>query len=221
MKTVVRSRVVLVLALGVLGGSIAVFATVTGVTAAVTPPAEHEFAIDGGQLVETSGERDRTVVADLRAVERVEIAGHGSSLVVTTTPREPIELPLATRERAKEIVTTTGAFADESTPEGAVYTIRPIPESVRSDTAAVAGADPGTAWTQLAPANDSAFTLRERADGVVVERTERRMSDRRALVVVDPVERATRYSVVVDLENETVDAFVRLREGASGSPRGR
>lgn len=216
MATVALPRVALVLALAVLAGSLAVFAGVTGLTAATGDDA-HELAIEDGRLVETSGGTNRTLLADVGSVERIEITHLDTDPVVTASPRQPAELSLPKRKRTKRIVTTEAAITDTfDAPEDAVYTIRPIPRSVGSERAAIVGADPGTTWDRPASTGDAGFTVREGtpADTVVLERTERPMSDRRALVVVDPIGRDVRYSLVVDVRNETVDAFVRLRQGS-------
>jgi hypothetical protein len=218
MKTVALPRVALVLALVVLAGSLAVFASTIGLVSATADGGGHEFAIEDGRLVETSNEADRTLIADIGTVERIEISDLGADPVITTVSREPAELPPTERERAKQIVTTEATIADAiDTPADAVYTIRPIPSSVGSERAAIVGVDPETAWDRLPSTGNAGFTVRDGTPPgtVVLERTGPRMSDRRALVVIDPIERDIRYSLVVDLKSETVDAFVRLRE-ASG-----
>jgi hypothetical protein len=206
-------RVALVLALAVLAGSLAAFAGATGLAPATGGDA-HEFAIEDGRLVETGGGTNRTLLTDVERVDRIEITDLDSEPVVTASPRRPVELRLPKRKRAKQIVATEAAITDAfDAPDDAVYTIRPIPRSAGSERAAIVGVDPETTWDRSPSAGGADFVVREKtpADTVVLERTERRTSDRRALVVVDPIQRDVRYSLVVDIQNETVDAFVRLR----------
>ena len=214
MQSVPRSRVVLVLSLVLLSGSLAVFGTVTGITSATTAAADYEFTIENGALVETSGGTNETLVADLRTVQRVTITNLDTSPVVQTTAREPPELTRPQRKQAKQIVTRKEAITDTlATPTDAVYTMRPIPTAIPSDRAAVIGADPDTTWGRFVAADESAFTVQNgtAAGTVVINRTDPQRSDERALVVVEPINQDVRYSIVVDLQNETIDAFVRLR----------
>jgi hypothetical protein len=216
MKSGALPRTVLLVALAGLAGSVAVFAGVTGVTSAIVSESPHEFEIQDGRLVEIHDGTTRTLLADLSTVERIEITGIGTEPVVTTVPREPPELSRPNRKRAKRIVTADETGAETlPAPEDAVYTIRPIPVDLESDEAAIIGAESAT-WDRLATDEAAAFTVRNGTarNAVVLERTDPQMSDRRALVVVDPLERNVRYSVVVHLETGTIEAFVRLR-GAS------
>ncbi|EMA18125.1 MULTISPECIES: hypothetical protein [Haloarcula] len=214
MESVRRSRLVFVLSLTVLSVSIAVFATATGIAATATADTGYEFAIEDDALVETSGRTTEVLVSDVRTVNYIEITNLNRSPVVRATPWEPPELSRSKRARAKRIITTDGSVPDTvASPADAVYTMRPVPRGVASERAAVVGADPTASWHDLAAVNESAFTVRNgtTAGVVVIERTEQRLSDRRVLVVVEPIDRETRYSVVVDIRNERIDAFVRLR----------
>ncbi|EMA27183.1 hypothetical protein C444_20726 [Haloarcula japonica DSM 6131] len=204
----------LVLSLTVLSMSIAVFVTATGIASTATADTGYEFAIEDDALVETSGRTTDVLVSDIRTVNHIEITNLNRSPVVRATPREPPELSRSKRARAKRIITTDGPVADTVTsPADAVYTMRPVPRGVASERAAVVGADPTATWHDLATVNESAFTVRNgpTAGVVVIERVKQRLSDRRVLVVVDPIDRETRYSAVVDIRNERIDAFVRLR----------
>jgi hypothetical protein len=210
MKSGALPRIVLLVALVCLAGSFAVFANVTGAISASPSDTTHEFAIENGQLVEVRNGTPQTLVADLSTVERIEITDIKTEPVVTTTPRDPPKLSLSERKRAKRIVTADETLA---APGDAIYTIRPIPTNASSDEAAIVGADPDATWNQLGTVDPPEFTVRDKtpADTVVLERTARQMNDQQVLVVIDPLERDIRYSVVVDLETETVEAFVRLR----------
>ena len=214
MQSVPRSRVVLVLSLVLLSGSLAVFGTVTGITSATTAATDYEFTIENGALVETSGGTNETLIAELRTVQRITITNLDTSPVVQTTAREPPELTRPQRKQAKQIVTRKEAITDTlATPTDAVYTMRPIPTAIPSDRAAVIGADPDTTWGRFVAADESAFKVQNgTASGtVVINRTDPQRSDERALVIVEPINQDVRYSIVVDLQNETIDAFVRLR----------
>jgi hypothetical protein len=214
MKSGALPRTVLLVALAGLAGSVAVFTGVTGVTSATVSESTHEFAIQDERLVEIHDGTTRTLLDDLSTVERIEITDIGTDPVVTTGPRDPPALSRPNRKRAKRIVTAEETGPETlHAPEDAVYTIRPIPIDVESDEAAIIGADSDATWDRLTTDEAADFVVRNGTapETVVLERTDPQMSDQRALVVVDPLERNIRYSVVVGLETETIEAFVRLR----------
>jgi hypothetical protein len=213
MQTVALPRVVLLLALTVLAGSLAVLVSTTGVISANPSGSGYDFVVEDNRLIETSGDDPETLIADVSTVERIEISDIDTDPVVSTTPREPATVNLTKRKRAKQIVTSDESVSRTLTdPPGAVYTIRPIPETMSNDRAAIVGVSSEPTSSRLLSVDQPEFTVRNgTAEGtVILERTDHEMSDRRALVVVDPIRSQQRYSVVVDLENETIEAFVRF-----------
>jgi hypothetical protein len=218
MSTIDRSRVVLLLSLVVLGVSLAVFATVTGVASALTADTAQDFDIDDGSLVVTGSSGDEQVlIEDVSRVERIEITTAGGQPVVQTAPRQQPTLDKSQRERAKEIVTSEASIADSVETGGVLYSFRPIPAIVSSEQAAILGAETERPWEFASPTSDSWFVARENTtDGTLVfERPDREMSDQRVLTVVNVTESNVRYSVVVDLESGTIASVVRL--GSRGS----
>ncbi|WP_197052487.1 hypothetical protein [Halobellus rufus] len=214
MKSDALPRIVLLVALAGLAGSFAVLVNVSGVISAPPSDTTHEFTIEDGQLIDVRDGTSQPLRTDLSTVERITITDLETTPVVTITPRDPPQLSLAERKRAKQIVTANGTLA---TPDDAIYTMRPIPVGTRSDRAAIVGADPEMTWSQLETVNETEFTIRDGTpeDTVVLERKDKQMSTQRVLVVVDPLEGNVRYSAIVNLETETVEAFVRLR-GVTG-----
>lgn len=214
MRTIRPSRVALVGSLLVLGVSIAVFASVTGVASVVTPDPGQEFRVEDGALVESTGTGQRTLVADLHGIERIEISDRDGTTVVRTEARDRTPLPTAKRQRAKQILRSEGTFVGElAAPDSALYTIHPVPQEMESSRAAVAGADPNTTVETIDPA---AFTVREQSTGrVVVERTGESISQQRVLVVVTTADGATRYSAVVNLDTGTVAAVARVGQNGT------
>jgi hypothetical protein len=213
MKTAALPRVVLILALAVLAGSLAVLGSVTGVVPETPSETGYEFVIEDERLIETSGDHNETLVADVSTVNRIKITNLDTSPVVSTTQYNPPKLTLTKQKHAKQIVTSNESISETLTsPDGAVYTIRPIPNSLDSERAAIVGVNPETRSTSLQPVGHANFTVQNETadDTVIFERTGRQMSNQRALVVVDPIQREDRYSVVVDLQNETIEAFVRF-----------
>ena len=213
MQTVALPRVVLLLALTVLAGSLAVLVSTTGVMSANPSGAGSEFAIEDDRLIETSGDSSETLIDDVSTVDRIEISDIDTDPVVTTTPHEPATLNLTQRKRAKRIVTSDESISRTLTDRsGAVYTIRPIPETISNDRAAIVGVRPEPTSTRLTSVGHADFTVRNGTadDTVILERTDHETSDRRALVVVDPIRSQQRYSVVVDLQNETMETVVRF-----------
>jgi hypothetical protein len=213
MSTVERSRVVLLLSLVVLGGSLAAFAGATGAASLLVPGADHEVVLEDGALHLVADGQERTLLRDVRTAERIEVRTVDGTLLVTAEPRHSPALSETKRRRAKRIATRTEPLAGVVRASGGtLFAIRPIPRTLSSDRAAVAGADPETDWPPPVSLNDSSFTVREPSDGdgAVIERVESPVSDRRALVVVDANGGDARYSAVVDLRRQSVEAFVRL-----------
>jgi hypothetical protein len=213
MRSVKPSRIALVISLVVLGGSLATLVSATGAAPAITADATHEFAVEDGALVTTVDGRTKTLVPDMRTVERVTVTTADGRLVVSTEPLTPPDVSVIKRARAKRIVTDEPAIADAiDAAGGAVYTIRPVPDGVSSDRAAVVGADADWPWNRLIPDTDSAFAVHDSADGnaLVLEREGQLNAAQRMLVVVDLPDDDVRYSVVVSLETERIESFVRV-----------
>lgn len=212
MKTVEPSRVVFVSSLVVLGVSVGVFVVATGVVSPLTAGTVAEFAIEDETLVVTDDGRSRTVVTDVSAVDRIEIRSVGGRLLAHTEPRNLPTVSVSQRSQAKRIVTTREPIADSiGTAGGVVYTMRPVPDGVASDRAAVLGADSETTWERLMSRDGSAFVAQtnDTAGRLVLQRKPRARPDR-VLVVVHPMDSRVRYSVVVDLRKKTIESFVRF-----------
>ena len=211
MSPVPPSRLALVLSLIVLGSSLAVFGSVTG----IVPNETHEFNITDGALVATTGGgQQHVLVEDIRTVSRIEINHADGHHVVRTNGREPPAVDIRTRMQVQQVITAAETVdGDIPTPESAVYTVRRIPARLSSDRAAVIGATPNASLrTEIAP-NASAFTVRQHDDSIVFERRESQWSDDRILVVVTPNESGAQYSAVVNLRTETIESLVRLNWG--------
>jgi len=213
MYSVAPSRLALVLSLVVLGSSLAVFGSVSG----VVPDRTHEFAIEDGALVATTGGgQQQVLVEDVRTVVRIEISRQDGYHVVRTVDREPTAVRTRVRVRAQRLVADAETVGgDVPATDSAAYDVRRIPSGLPSDRAAVVGATPnGSLRTAMEP-NESAFVLRtnETTGTVVFERREPRWSDDRVLVVVTPDGTGPQYSVVVNLRTETLEALVRLDGG--------
>jgi hypothetical protein len=157
--------------------------------------------------------RTKTLVPDVETVERITVTTVDGRLVVRTESLAPPDISVAQRGRAKRIVTDEPAIADTiDAAGGAVYTIRPVPDGVSSDQAAVVGADAERPWNRLVSATDAAFVANDTADAnaLVLERERQLNATQRALVVVDLSNDNVRYSVVVNLDTERMESFVRL-----------
>ncbi|SEP32086.1 hypothetical protein SAMN05216388_10851, partial [Halorientalis persicus] len=213
MRNVKPSRIALALSLVVLGGSLATLVSATGAASAITADTAHEFAVEDGALVTTVDGRTKTLVPDVGTVERITVTTVDGRLLVRTEPLAPPDVSVTQRARAKQIVTDEPAIANTiDAAGGAVYTIRPVPDGVSSDRAAVVGADAERPWNHLVLATDAAFVARDSADAnaLVLERERQLNATQRALVVVDLPNDDVRYSVVVNLDTERFESFVRL-----------
>ena len=210
MPPVPPSRLALVLSLVVLGSSLAVFGSVSG----IVPNETHELTIDDGALIATTGDgQQQVLVEDVRTVDRVEIS-HDEYHVVRTVDREPSAVDPQTRVRARQIVTSAETVGGKlPATDNAVYAVRRIPAQLPSDQAAVIGATSNTSVLTSPAPNASAFTIHHHEDTVVFERREPGWSDDRRLVVVTSNESGRQYSAVVNLRTEAVESLVRLDRG--------
>jgi len=209
MSPVAPSRVALTLSVVVLGVSVGVFATTTGVASAVSAAPVYEFDIANGALV-TDGDESDPLVADVTTADRIEIRTVDGRPIIHTEPRRPPEVSVQNRSEAKRIVRAEEPIADAvEAAGGAVYTVRPVPAGVASDRAAVLGADTDTTWSR--PADGSGFVVRgnDSRDALVLDRPPRDSPDR-LLVVVHPMDTHVRYSAVVNLSDDAIDSFVRV-----------
>lgn len=211
MSPVPPSRLALVFSLVLLGGSLAVFGSVTG----VVPDDPQEFDIEDGALVATTGgEQQHVLVNDIRTVSRIEITREDGYHVVRTVDRAPTTVDTRTRLRAQRVVTSAETVGSNiPATDSAVYAVRRIPARLSSDRAAAIGATPNTSLRLAVAPNASAFTVRRNDDTIVFERRESRWSDDRVLVIVTPSESGVQYSAVVNLRTETVESLVRLDRG--------
>lgn len=207
MATAAPSRLALVLALLALGGSLGLFGSVSGLAAADT----HEFALKDGSLVATGDGQRQTLVADVSAVDRIEIRRSDDTFVVRTALREPASVPPETRATATRLLTTSRVDSEARAAfNGSVHTVRWVPPGLSNERAAAVGVTPNVSVRDAVV--PPAFTVRanETAGTVVYERTDTSRPTGRVLVVAAPTATDTRYSAVVDLRNETVDALVRV-----------
>jgi len=211
MSPVPPSRLVLVSSLIVLGGSLGIFGSVTG----IVPNDTHEFDIDDGALIATtSGGQQHVLVEDIRTVSRIEIDHVDGHHVVRTNGREPPTVDIRTRTQVQQILSAAKTVdGDIPTTESAVYTVRWIPSRLSSDRAAVIGATPNSSLRMEIAPNASAFTVQQHNDSIVFERRESQWSDDRVLVVVTPNESGAQYSAVINLRTETIESLVRLNRG--------
>ena len=205
------SRLALVFSLVLLGGSLAVFGSVTG----VVPDETHELEVKDGAIVTTTGSgQQHVLVNDIRTVSRVEIVHEDSYRVVRTVDRAPTAVDIRTRLRAQRVVTSAETVGSNiPATDSAVYAVRRIPAQLSSDRAAAIGSTPNTSLRLAVAPNASAFTVRQNEDTIVFERRESRWSDDRVLVIVTPNESGVQYSAVVNLRAETVESLVRLDRG--------
>ncbi|EMA26743.1 hypothetical protein C443_00202 [Haloarcula argentinensis DSM 12282] len=201
----------MVFSLVLLGGSLAVFGSVTG----VVPDEPHELDIEDGAIVATTdGGQQHVLVNDIRTVNRIEIAHEDSYHVVRTVDRAPTAVDIRTRRRAQRVATSAETVGSNiPATDSAVYAVRRIPARLSSDRAAAIGATPNTSLRQTVAPNASAFTVRQNEDTIVFERRESGWSDDRVLVIVTPNESGVQYSAVVNLRTETVESLVRLNRG--------
>ncbi|WP_143421002.1 hypothetical protein [Halorubrum halodurans] len=210
MPQVPYSRVVLVLSLAVLASSIAVFGSATG----ITPDKTHEFTIEDGAFVVTTGSGQHVLVEDAHTINRIEISHEDSRYLVQTVNHGPPPVDAQTRLRVRQIVTSAEIVGSDVPPaNSAAYTVRRIPSRLPSDRAAVIGATANESLQTVISPNASAFTVRQNDGSIVFERRESWWSGDRMLVVVTPNESGTRYSAVVNLRTETVESLVRLDRG--------
>jgi len=213
MRSVNPSRIALMISLVVLGGSLATLVSATGAAPAITADTTHEFAVEDGALVTTVDGQTKTLVPDVGTVDRITVTTVDGRLVVRTEPLTPPDVSVTKRARAKRIVTDEPAIADTiDAAGGAVYTVRPVPDGVSSDRAAVVGADTDWPWNRLIPDSDSAFAANDSADAnaLVLERERQLNASQRMLIVVDLPNDDVRYSVVVSLETERIESFARV-----------
>jgi len=213
MAPVPPSRLALVLSLVVLGSSLGVFSSVSG----IAPDETHEFAIENNALIATTGDgQQHELVKDVRTLARIEIIHDDDHYVIRTVDREPPAVDTRTRVRAQQAVMSIETVGDDvPATDSAAYVVRRIPTHLSSDRAAVHGATPNASlWTALEPNAAPTFTVRQRDDTVVFDRRKPQWSVDRVLVVVTPADSRTKYSVVVNLRTETVDSLVRLDRGS-------
>jgi len=211
MSPVPPSRLVLVCSLILLGGSLAVFGSATG----IVPDDTHEYDIEDGALIVTTGDgQQQILVEDIRTVSRIEISRADGYHVVRTVNRDPTTVNTETHLRAQRVL-TAAETVDGTIPatDNASYTVRRIPARLASGRAAAVGATPNTSLRMAVAPNASTFTVREDDDTIVFERRESGWSDDRVLVTVTPTESGVQYSAVVNLRTETVESLVRLDNG--------
>ncbi len=212
MSPVPPSRLALVFSLLILGSSLGVFGSVTGIVTDETD----EFDIEDGALVATTGGgQQHVLVEDIRTASRIEISRVDGDHVVRTVDRDPSAVDIQTRMQAQRVITAAETVGgDIPMPNSAVYTVRRIPPRLSSDRAAAIGATPNTSLRMAIAPNASAFAVRQHEDTIVFERRESQWSDDRVLVVVTPNESGAQYSAVVNLRTATIESLVRLDRGS-------
>lgn len=202
-------RLALVVSLAVLGVSLAGFVSAAGLAGGLSTATAGEVAVDDGVVVFADAGGDRRPVADATAARRVEITDTGGLLAVTTRPKEPGALTDSQREAAARIAVSDATLAEQlETSDGVTVDVEPLraDEPVdrqlrRSDI----GAGPP------AGAGNSTFrSVDTPGPSIALERVGPRYDDRRALVVVEPVDAPDEYRAVVDLDAETVDRILQL-----------
>lgn len=109
--------------------------------------------------------------------------------------------------QAQQVITAAEIVGDNiSTPDNAVYAVRPISPA----TARHIGATPNASLQTAVPTNESLFTVRQDGDTVILDRHESQWSGDRVLVVVTPNKSGTQYSIIVNLRTETIESLVQL-----------
>ncbi|MFC5279271.1 hypothetical protein ACFPM1_10975 [Halorubrum rubrum] len=210
MSQVPRSRVVLVLSLAVLASSVAVFGSVTG----IAPDETHEFTVEDGAVVATTGSGQHVLVEDAHTIDRIEISHEDSRYLVQTVDHGPPPVDAQMRLRVRQIITSAEIVGgDIPSANGTAYAVRRVPSRLSSDRAAVIGATSNESLQTVISPNASAFTVRQDDGSIVFERRESWWSVDRMLVVVTSNEPGTRYSAVVNLRTETIESLVRLDGG--------
>ncbi|QLH81360.1 hypothetical protein [Halosimplex pelagicum] len=213
MRSSKPSRIVLLSAFVALGVSIAVFLSVTGVTSALTADPTHEIELRDSALILDDGTNSKPVLEDVSRMERIEITTVDGQVFVSAKPRDLPTLDTSQRELAKQIVASDGSIVDrEGSATSALYTIYPVFETMSNRQAAVIGADTRTRHEYLTIATNADFSVQENAteNSVVFKRADRPVSEDRVVVVIDQTESDTRYSVVVNLDRETVETVVQF-----------
>ncbi|WP_324761087.1 hypothetical protein [Haloarcula montana] len=212
MPVVPSSRLVLVLSLVILGTSLGVFGSVTG----LVPDDSHRLMIEDSALVTTAGDgQPQVLVEDVRTVSRIETRRTDGYHVVRAIDREPSAVSTETRLQAQQVVSSAKTVgADIPPPNNATYAVHRIPARLASDRAAVIGATPNASLRTALAANASTFSVEKQDETIVFERRESWWSVDRVLVVVTPANSNAQYSIVVDLPTTTVESLVRLDRGS-------
>jgi len=211
MTELAHSRVGLLVALVVVGLALASVGTALGVADPVTDSERAgTFVVSEGNLT-FSSDSDRTVVTDLTGVETVELSRVGSSRFAVRTERAT-PLSEADRRLAKRIArsneTVVRALARVENPGLTVEPIRKltVEESVRFTAEPVDGVNVTSADAETQVYRMRNETIGNESGTVVVERDPDYV-DGEATVEVRTGDDELRYSVHVDLKNETVDGI--------------
>ncbi|PHQ46117.1 hypothetical protein DJ68_09060 [Halorubrum sp. C3] len=214
MRSAMPSKVALLSALTVLAVSIAVLLSVTGVSSVVTTDQPREVELrDGTLMLGGDGVTSEPLIDDVRGIDRIEVTTVNGQLLVTTDPRTPPTVQTTQRKQAKQIVASDRSLIDHGTePSAALYTLYPVFKTASNKQTAVAGANAETRREYLRTVTDTGFTIHKNTTEktAVFERPTRSVNEDRALVVVDVLDADVRYSIVVDLNSETIETVVQF-----------
>ena len=208
MTELAHSRVGLLVGLAVVGLALASAGTALGVADPVTDSERAGTFVVSGENLTVSSDSDRTVVTDLTGVETVEVSRVGSSrFAVRTeqaTPLSEADRRLATRI-ARSNETVVRALSRMENPALTVEPIRKltVEESVQFTAEPVDGLNVTSADAETQVYRMRNETVGNESGTVVVER-DPDYADDEATVEVRTGDDELRYSVHVDVVNETV-----------------
>jgi hypothetical protein len=207
MRTDLRMRLGLLVALAVVGVVVAGVGTTLGGGSPLAPASGGEFVVSESNVTFADRSRDVTVVDDMENVTRVEIteAAEGRFRVETDRTRP---LTAADRELAREIARSNGTVATNlatiARPELTVDPVKRIEANAIQFNVSVTTENESRGVTVVEVENGSMDTGEH---GVVIDREPSYVDGRAVVRISDPAKEkqaALQYSVRVDLANETV-----------------
>lgn len=221
MRTDLRMRLGLLVALAVVGVLVAGVGTTLGGGSPLAPASGGEFVVSESNVTFADRSRDVTVVDDMENVTRVEIteADEGRFRVETDRIRP---LTAADRELAREIARSNGTVATNlattARPELTVDPVKRIEANAIQFNVSVTTENESRGVTVVEVENESMDTGES---GVVIDREPSYVDDR-AVVRISDAEKegrsALQYSVRVDLANETVTEITNWTAIRAGEP---
>ena len=207
MRTDLRMRLGLLVALAVVGVLVAGIGMTLGGGSPLAPASGGEFVVSESNVTFADRSRDVTVVDDMENVTRVEITEAEAGRFRVETDRER-PLTATERERAREIArrneTVATNLATIARPELTVDPVKRIEANAIQFNVSVTTENESRGVTVVEVENGSMDTGEH---GVVIDREPSYVDDRAVVRISDPAKEeqaALQYSVRVDLANETV-----------------